>query len=392
MSNPSPLSRVRDCVVIGGGIAGCTVAYELARRGKRVTLLEQHALAHAASGRNMGLLLNQVEPEVVRIMQLALGVYREVEPAFPFGLRRVDQLLLARDEAQLARTEAVTAAMMGIGVEVEKLDRDVLFAELPFLSADVAGGALVRGAWAVQPAAATRAFAEAAREAGAEIRTGVRVASVTKSGVVSDDGPLTADAVVIASGPWLPELAPAVPITAARGWVMRTGPLPHSVQWIIEEMSWPDQDLLGRAAKAVTLAELAAGDHDAPGAEAFALAPQPDGSALLGTSLARSLLEAVEGVDMPRRLARRALAIAPGLAGVPVNAAWPGTRPMSPDGMPLAGELGGGVWIHGGHGSIGMMAAPATARWLVDAMLGVGAASELDRLSPARFEPGARAG
>ncbi|MBO0836485.1 MAG: FAD-dependent oxidoreductase, partial [Actinobacteria bacterium] len=41
MSNPLPLSRVREFVVVGGGIAGCAVAYELARRGRQVTLLEQ---------------------------------------------------------------------------------------------------------------------------------------------------------------------------------------------------------------------------------------------------------------------------------------------------------------------------------------------------------------
>ena len=62
MSNPRSLSRVREFIVVGGGIAGCTVAYELARRGRQVTLLEQSTLAHAASGRNLGLLLNQVEP------------------------------------------------------------------------------------------------------------------------------------------------------------------------------------------------------------------------------------------------------------------------------------------------------------------------------------------
>src|SRR5919202_2540099 len=307
MSNPSPLSRVRDCVVIGGGIAGCTIAYELARRGNRVTLLEQHSLAHAASGRNMGLLLNQVEPEVVRIMRQALGIYQEVEPALPFALRRVEQLLLARDDAQLARTKAVSQSLRRLGVTVEELDPGSLRAELPFLAADVAGGALVHGAWALQPGAATRAFAEAARQAGAEIRTGIRAAVATAAGVTSDGGSLPADGVVVASGPWLPELAPALPVTAARGWVMRTGPLPFAVPCIIEEMSWPDQDQLGRAAQAPTLADLAAGDHDAPGAEAFALAPLPGGGALLGTSLARSLLEALEGADMPRRLAARAL-------------------------------------------------------------------------------------
>ncbi|TME19369.1 MAG: FAD-binding oxidoreductase, partial [Chloroflexi bacterium] len=73
-----------EVVVVGGGIAGCTVAYELARRGLRVVLVERDSIAEAASGRNMGLLLNQTEPEVVRIMRRSLDVYRELLPG-PVG-------------------------------------------------------------------------------------------------------------------------------------------------------------------------------------------------------------------------------------------------------------------------------------------------------------------
>jgi glycine/D-amino acid oxidase-like deaminating enzyme len=58
-------------------------------------------------------------------------------------------------------------------------------------------------------------------------------------------------------------------------------------------------------------------------------------------------------------------------------------RPMTPDGMPIAGEVPGvsGLYVHGGHGSIGMMTAPATARWLVNGDL-----DELRALDPGRFE------
>jgi glycine/D-amino acid oxidase-like deaminating enzyme len=57
-------------------------------------------------------------------------------------------------------------------------------------------------------------------------------------------------------------------------------------------------------------------------------------------------------------------------------------RPMTPDGMPLAGAVPGvdGLLVHGGHGSIGMMTAPAIARWLVE-----GDEGELAALNPARF-------
>jgi glycine/D-amino acid oxidase-like deaminating enzyme len=58
---------------------------------------------------------------------------------------------------------------------------------------------------------------------------------------------------------------------------------------------------------------------------------------------------------------------------------------MTPDGMPVCGQIAEAVWVHGGHGSVGMQAGPATARWLVDAMLGGEPHPELDALRPARF-------
>src|SRR3979411_1358767 len=92
---------VREVGVVGGGSAGPTIAYELARRGARVTLFERASLAGEASGRNMGLLLNQTETGVVRIMHRSLEVYRKLaEGEVDFQLREVPQLIIAADESQ----------------------------------------------------------------------------------------------------------------------------------------------------------------------------------------------------------------------------------------------------------------------------------------------------
>ncbi|MDQ6920271.1 MAG: FAD-dependent oxidoreductase, partial [Candidatus Dormibacteraeota bacterium] len=69
-------TAVREVIVVGAGIAGCTAAYELARRGLQVSVFDSRGIAPAASGRNMGLLLNDVEPESVEMMRRGLEVYR----------------------------------------------------------------------------------------------------------------------------------------------------------------------------------------------------------------------------------------------------------------------------------------------------------------------------
>jgi len=365
----------REIGVVGGGIAGTTIAYELARRGARVTLFERGSLAGEASGKNMGLLLNQIETGVVRIMQRSLDVYRQLAGGdVELQLREVPQLIIAADESQHEAMGRRAFELRAVGMKVTELDSAEIRRHFRALGPRFRGGHLIGNAWALDPAPATLAFAEAARESGAVISTATNVTQVVLGsgrvhGLITDAGRVAFDAVVLASGPWLPELLRNAPVSVGRGWLLRTARLDFNLPWIVEDTSWPDQDQLGRVARAPTLAEVAAG-HDQPAVQAFVIAQQPGGEALIGTSLSPSLRDAYEGVGMPQRIAAKALAAAPGLAETPITAAWYGLRPMTPDGMPLAGPAGPlGLWVHGGHGSIGMMTAPAIAGWLATAIV-----------------------
>ena len=382
---------VSEIGIVGGGIAGTTIAYELARRGARVTLFERGSIAGEASGRNMGLLLNQTEPGVIRIMHRSLELYRELAAGeVDFQLRQVPQLIIAADESQHEAMGRRAWEMRAAGMQVTAVESSEIRRHFHGLGPDFRGGHLVGNAWALDPAPATIAFAQAAREAGAVITTSTRVTQVIASGgrvrgLITDAGRIALDAVVLAAGPWLPELFRPAPVSVGRGWLLRTGRLGFKLPWIVEDTSWPDQDQLGRVARPPTLAEVAAG-HDDPVVQAFVIAQQPGGDALIGTSLSPSLREPYEGIDMPRRIAARAIAAAPGLAEVPITSAWYGLRPMTPDGMPLAGPAGPvGLWIHGGHGSIGMMTAPAIAGWLAKAIVEGVEVPELEELRMGRF-------
>ena len=75
-----------------------------------------------------------------------------------------------------------------------------------------------------------------------------------------------------------------------------------------------------------------------------------------------------------------------GLGSVSVKNVYPGNRPMLSDGMPVAGRTAiQGLFLHGGMGSIGMHAAPATARWLAEAVLSGDGNPKQDWLLPTRF-------
>jgi glycine/D-amino acid oxidase-like deaminating enzyme len=389
---------VLEVGVVGGGIAGCTIACALARRGLKVTLFERGSIAGEASGRNMGLLLNQTEPGVIRIMQRSLEMYRELAGGeIDFHLHEVPQLIVATDESQFEAMGKRAFEMRTVGMRVEEVSAAEIRRNFQALGPRFTGGHLIGNAWMLDPAPATVAFAQAARNAGADVRTGDRVAQVAVGGgrvhgLVSDSGRHACDAVVLAAGPWLPDLWRPVPVSVGRGWLLRTGRLDFRLPWVVEDSGWPDQDQLGKLSRPPTLGEVAKG-HDEPVVQAFVIAQLPGGDALIGTSLSPSLREPYEGIDMPRRLAARAVEAAPGLADVPVTAAWFGLRPMTPDGMPLAGPAGPlGLWVHGGHGSIGMMTAPAIADWLAKAIVDGAEVPELADLRLGRFGLPAGAG
>ena len=67
-----------DAIVIGGGIAGCTLAYELSSRNVKVTVLEQAAIASESSGRNTGTLLGGPQKEVVELLDACVEIYSEL--------------------------------------------------------------------------------------------------------------------------------------------------------------------------------------------------------------------------------------------------------------------------------------------------------------------------
>jgi len=379
---------VAEVVIVGGGIAGVTAAAALAERGIGVTLLEQSRLASAASGENTGTLLQQTEPEVAAMLRETVAIYEELaEGPIDFGFARYEELLLARDENQLERAHAKARAFVTAGIRAERMTAEELAAAHPYL-APAAGGVLVADTYAVEPEATVQAFAARARQAGAEIRTRCRVVQVHPGrGVLTDAGALRADIVIVATGPWLADLLPTAPVRGGRGWLLRTDPLPFPLECMIEELSWPDQDVLGAVGAPRRLADLAEGRTDPPLADAVFLCPRRDGGALVGASMTLSLDAVPEGADMPGRLASRAVAAAPGLADVGVRRAWSGLRPTAPDGLPVVGRVPGsdGLLVHGGHTSLGMQAAPATAARLADEICGRPVPDWYRTLDPGRF-------
>jgi glycine/D-amino acid oxidase-like deaminating enzyme len=296
----------------------------------------------------------------------------------PFDFRPWPMLLVAVEADELAHARVYASAVGGKEVD---LRADPWFAD------DLAGGYVVEGGFTLDSMGATTATAEAARRAGVEFLLGceakrVLVGDGRVRGLATDLGIIACGRVVIASGPRLRFLLRTagvdLPVTSSRGWLLETGKVDPPPGYAIEQALWPVQEEMGPLTAAPTLGEVADGE-EGPGIVSLLLGGRPGGHCLIGTSLRRSLLEESETPETVRRLAERAVRVAPNLRNVPVVAAWSGRRAMTPDGMPVVGPVPGvdGLEVAGGFSSIGMVTIPAACKRL--------ARSETGLFDPARF-------
>jgi sarcosine oxidase subunit beta len=333
-----------------------------------------------ASGRNGGFLFRQPAGWINELLEESVAVYsglQETGPV-PFDFRPWPMLLLAVEEPELEHARAYAAA---VGGEEIDLREDRWFAD------DLAGGFVVEGGYTLDSMGATTAMAEAARRVGVEFKLRCEAKRILLdgdrvSGLATDGGILSCGRIVVASGPRVRFLLRTVgidlPVASSRGWLLETGHVDPPPQYAIEQALWPVQEELGKLTAAPSLGEVAAGE-DEPGLVSLLLGGRPAGHCLIGTSLRRSLIEEPETPETVRRLAERAVRVAPQLERVPVVAAWSGRRAMTPDGLPVVGPVPGveGLDVAGGFSSIGMVTIPAACRRL--------ARGETDLFDPSRF-------
>jgi glycine/D-amino acid oxidase-like deaminating enzyme len=216
-----------DVCVVGGGIVGTATAYFAAAAGLRVLLLERSDLAAGASGAAFGgvsaSIYSYADVDVpAHYVDLSLESVRlygelagELGPPLDFEVcGEIDPFF--EDDDVASRRDRVDS-LRATGVPVELLDGDDLRELEPALSHEVAGGSWCAIGGSVTPQTAVWSLADSARRNGAEIRTGVKVERVLLEGgravgVMTRDGAVRADNVVLCSGAATDALAEAAGI------------------------------------------------------------------------------------------------------------------------------------------------------------------------------------
>lgn len=387
-----------DVAVVGGGIIGAACAYELARAGASVTLIERDELAAGASGRNQGWFVLPEDPVLEPMARASLPEYLDVAASatLPVWIDRepVGHLLVALETEDVPRAQHALSAAAAQGVAVRPLDMGELREAEPAITPDAVAGWLLHEGHRLDPASLTVALALAAKATGADIRHHVRARAFIQDGaavrgVVTDDGPIHADIVVVAAGPWSTSLLDPIgirmPVSGARGWIVRVAPSTEPLRHLIEHAGWRDAPERLEAVERPTVARVAT--EGMPAAEVGALLHlHPDGTVLVGSSRQAWITPEPEDPSVPRRQLAAAITLVPSLADARVLSTWWGLRPITPDERPVVGRVREGLMVATGHGSEGVILGAGTAKLVTSIVLGGPPPFDAAPFDPFRFD------
>ncbi|MEM1041350.1 MAG: glycine oxidase ThiO [Bacteroidota bacterium] len=387
-ATPPPSTEV---AVVGGGVVGLALAWRLAERGRRVTVLEREAVGRGASYAAAGMLapaaeIQFEEADLYRLGRESLRRWpafaRDLEAASGIGVdyRGEGTLVVADDRDAAEALRRLYRFQQDHGVPVEWLTGAEAREIEPMLSPRLAAAVHSPEDHQVDNRRVLEALRVAAERAGVTVREQTPVRAVepnaTRPAVVTGEGErIEASAVVLAAGAWVRSIdgiEPAPPVRPVKG------------QMLSLQMERPF--------------ELR---HVVRGPDAY-LVPKSDGRLVVGATSEEQGFDTALTAGGLYRLLEAAVEVVPGIEELKVTETWAGLRPASRDHAPLIGTAAPGVVLAAGHYRHGVLLTPVTAAELaldIDSALAettergasgysVPETSEwLAPFAPARFDP-----
>jgi glycine oxidase len=365
--------KVADVIIVGGGVIGASIAFELAAEKLDVLLIDGQQPAREASWAAAGMLSPGPDsPDALPLVPLA----KESMRLYPEFIASVEELsgkttafarkgvfeVFTAPNGESERDKMV-AQYQTLGLSIEPVATEVARKAEPALGPAVRAAAWLPEEATLDPRMLMDALLAALQNRGVEILGDSPVSSVMLdgnhcTGVVTHGRNISAKCIVVAAGcfsaaiDWIGCYAPTRPI---RG------------------------QLLALESKSVILARTLRSN------KAY-LVPRPNGRIIAGSTLEDAGFEKHVTPAGVRKILDGVLELAPPLANAQLVDAWAGLRPGTPDHLPILGPTDiRGLYIATGHYRNGILLAPATAKLLRRWILGGKPELDMERFSPLRF-------
>ncbi len=373
----APVPARAEVVIVGAGVMGLSIAYQLARRGLTdVVVLDRGYLAEGASGRNGGGIRQQWSTEFnIRLMRESVELCRQfaVELGVNVWFRQGGYLFLARSAAEVARLERNAALQNRCGVPTRIIDVDAAQQLVPEIDpTGIVAAAYNPTDGILFPWPFLWGYARQARARGVQLFTHTQVQSIEAEPaggyrLTTSRGPIVGRRVINACGAWSPQLARLV------GLELPTWPIRHEIC-----SSEPLKPFLGPM-----VSELASGLYCSQSMRGEIVG----GVTVPGHGSTYSMASSLEFLTT---YARRLCRLMPVLGDVKILRQWAGPYDCSPDGNPIVGAPTSApdFFLACGFVGHGFMMAPIVGALYGDLLTGGPRHELFDRFRLERFASG----
>ncbi len=350
--------KTYDVVIVGGGIIGGSIAFELARRNLRVAVLDRQELMHEASWAAAGMLSpapdNPAAIPLVPLGRASLALYPNfvaaVEEASEMrtGYRTGGALEVLCHGDEERELSTLVALHHGLGLACEPLRLEEAREMEPALGRDARAAAFLPDEASVNTRLLTAAVLAAAETAGTTLCPGMEVTSLAKAGDrcigvrTAEDETISAQHVVLAAGCWtsrISEAAPYAPTRPVRGQMVALWHAGMPIRRVLRSES----------------GYIVPRDHSTPQ------------KLVAGSTLENAGYEKAVTSGGLEQILGAVNELAPSLAGAEIVETWSGLRPGTPDQLPIIGPTDiEGLMIATGHYRNGILLAPVTAKLITE--------------------------
>ena len=210
-------------VIIGGGVAGCSVAYHLSKFGwKDIVLLERDQLTSGTTWHAAGL-IGQLgsSATITKLRNYSLNLYKQLEKetGLSTGLKQNGSLTVATTESRLQELKRQVTTAQLFNVESNEVSIEQIKSLYPLINTDdVIGGVFTPNDGQADPVGVTNVLAKAAKQHGANIIEHCPVNKILIRnnqivGVMTDQGKIDCEYIVLASGMWSRQIAADIKVS-----------------------------------------------------------------------------------------------------------------------------------------------------------------------------------